>query len=222
MKTMNNKKDISLIIPVRSYDNLGTQKQLICQENTNKTGIYKWTHIISNKSYVGSSLNLSIRFKNYFNISYIKRETKKNNSLIYRALLKYGYSSFKIDIIEYCDPLFLINREQYYLDNFNFEYNTLKIARSLIGFKHSSTTIRRMSKAKLGHLRDESTKLKLSSNTQAHPLLLTKIDTGETKIFTSIRKTAQYINIHPSYLAKCINKNKIYIVRGYSIIRKYP
>ncbi len=82
-----------------SYDNADIQKQQISTENNNnKTGIYWWTHIISGKSYVGSYLDLSIRFNNYFNIYYLEGESKTNNSLIYRALLKYGYSSFKVDI----------------------------------------------------------------------------------------------------------------------------
>ena len=108
---------MATITIARSYDNADIQKQQICTENNNKTGIYRWTHVISGKSYVGSSLDLSIRFKNYFKISYLERESKTNNSLIYRALLKYGYSSFKVDILEYCDPSIVVQREQYYLDN---------------------------------------------------------------------------------------------------------
>ena len=48
----------------RTYDHahLEKQKQQICLDNKNKTGIYKWTHIISDKSSRGSSLDLSIRF----------------------------------------------------------------------------------------------------------------------------------------------------------------
>jgi group I intron endonuclease len=103
-------------------------------------------------------LNLYIRFKNYFNISYLERETKKNNSLIYRALLKYGYSSFKLDILEYCDLVVVIEKEQYYLDNLKLEYNTLKVARYLPGFKHSAATIDRISAAKLVRDRDEAIK----------------------------------------------------------------
>ena len=215
-----NKKDISYLVLVRSYDNADIHKNYIFIENANKTGIYVWTYIVSNKSYVGSCLDLSVRLKKYFNISYLERETNKNNSLIYRVLLKYSYHSFKLDILEYCDPLVLINREQYYLDNFNFKYNILKIARSLVGFKHNTTTLERMSKAKLGRIRNETTKLKLSSNTQAHAIFLIDNNTKETKVFTSIRKTAEFIGIHHSYLAKCLNENKIYIRKGYTIVKK--
>lgn len=95
----------------------------------------------------------------------------------------------------------------------------MKIARSLEGFKHSVTTIKSMSLAKLGRPRDEATKLKLSSNTQAHPIIVTEVSTGEIKMFTSIRKTAEFLGKHPSYLAKYLNKNNIYTVNGYTIIK---
>jgi len=96
----------------------------------------------------------------------------------------------------------------------------LKIARSLEVFKHSVTTIKSMSLAKLGRPRDEATKLKLSSNTQAHPIIVTKVSTGEIKMFTSIRKTTEFLGKHPSYIAKYLNKNNIYTVNGYTIIKK--
>jgi group I intron endonuclease len=164
-------------------------------------------------------LNLYIRFKNYFNISYLERETKKNNSLIYRALLKYGYSSFKLDILEYCDLVVVIEKEQYYLDNLKLEYNTLKVARYLPGFKHSAATIDRISAAKLVRDRDEAIKLKLSSNMQARTIIATKLSPRETKLFTSIRKTAEFMGMHPSYLAKWLKENKLYVGKGYSIVQ---
>ena len=60
--------------------------------------------------------------------------------LIYKILLRYGYSNFTIEILEYCDPLDVITREQYYLDKLNPEYNILKIAGSLLGYKHLDET----------------------------------------------------------------------------------
>ena len=54
----------------------------------------------------------------------------RNNSKIYRSLIKNGYSNFKLEILEYCEVDILLEREQYYLDRFNPEYNILKIAGS--------------------------------------------------------------------------------------------
>lgn len=77
--------------------------------------------------------------------------------IINKALLKYGYSEFKLEILEYCTPKDLAKREQYYMDLFFFcpEYNVLKIAYSHFplrawgpegggaegGYKHSEETL---------------------------------------------------------------------------------
>lgn len=66
-------------------------KSTILSENKNKTGIYRWTNIKSGKSSIGSAIDLSKRFRNYYNISYLEREVLSKNSVIYKALLKYGY-----------------------------------------------------------------------------------------------------------------------------------
>jgi len=58
---------------------------------------------------------------------------------IYNAILKYGHENFIFEIIEYCQPK--IKREQYYLDNFDFEYNVLANANYLAGYKHTAETL---------------------------------------------------------------------------------
>jgi NUMOD1 domain/NUMOD3 motif len=65
--------------------------------------------------------------------------------MVYKALLKYGYSNFSIEILEYCDPQNIIKREQYYIDLLYPEYNILKTAASSLGHKHSQETLRKMS-----------------------------------------------------------------------------
>ena len=65
---------------------------------------------------------------------------KIKNSLIHKALLKYGYSNFKLEILEYCDTVNCIEREQFYsaaLDLLKPEYNILLKAGSTLGYKHS-------------------------------------------------------------------------------------
>lgn len=80
-----------------------------------------FTNQINGKRYVGSSLDLSQRFKNYLNISYLLY--KKENMNIKKALVAYGFVNFKLDILEYCEPSVLLEREQYYLDTLKPEYN---------------------------------------------------------------------------------------------------
>ena len=95
---------------------------------------------------MGSSVDLYRRFMQYYNIKYITRASK--SSLICRALLKYGYSSFKLEILEFCQPSVIIEREQYYIDILSPEYNILKLAGSLFGYKHTIESIEKMSPAR--------------------------------------------------------------------------
>jgi group I intron endonuclease len=71
--------------------------------------------------------------KGYFSIYFLESEIKKgasHRSMINSALLKYGYSNFTLEILEYCDSSEVVTREQYYLDLFKPEYNILSTAGS--------------------------------------------------------------------------------------------
>jgi hypothetical protein len=102
--------------PVAIYHNASTDKLKIIKENRGKSGVYRWTHLNSNKCYIGSSIDLSRRFRDYLNN--ILHDLRKNMA-INKALLKYGYSQFKLEILEYCDIKDIVKREQYYIDYFN-------------------------------------------------------------------------------------------------------
>lgn len=124
-----------------------TPKKSIIKDNKNKSGIYKWTNKLTNDIYVGQSINLAKRFIKYFNVNYLKdRETL----VISRALIKYGYSNFSLEILEYCDVVDLNVREQYYIDTLNPKYNTLKIAGNSLGHKHTEETKNKISKSLKG------------------------------------------------------------------------
>jgi group I intron endonuclease len=119
---MNNKENNNInIIPVVSYSNADTDKSRVYGENRNKSGVFRLVNKVNGKSYVGSSISLSNTFSIYYSLSSLKR--KKGSIIIYRALLKYGYSNFSLDIIEYCEPDVLIKREQYYVVLLKPEYN---------------------------------------------------------------------------------------------------
>ncbi len=135
---MNNNK--VKVVPIISYGNAEMYKTSILEENMNKSGIYKWNNLITKKNYVGSAINLGNRLKFYYITSNLKRVLNKESSMIYSAILKYGYSNFSLDILEYCEPDILISREQYYLDSLNPSYNILKVAGSRLGSKATMKT----------------------------------------------------------------------------------
>jgi hypothetical protein len=69
---------------VAVYENSDLQKVDILKENKGKSGIYRWTNNATGKSYVGSSVNLYRRLRQYYDYSTLS--DPKCNMLINRAL----------------------------------------------------------------------------------------------------------------------------------------
>jgi group I intron endonuclease len=130
---------------VKVYLNPDKEKELIIQDNKNRTGIYRWVNIDSGKSYIGSSANLSTRFKQYFNYNHIN---KKRSMAINKALLEFGYGGFRLEILEYCDPEQLFQSEQFYMGIFNPEYNILKYTGSSSEYLYSEAAYAKRSKSR--------------------------------------------------------------------------
>lgn len=104
------KNGINNINPVVVYTNSDTQKLEILKDNKGKSGIYLWKNEKNGKLYVGSAQDITRRLRQYYSIYYL---AKDSGMYISRALLKDGYSSFSLYILEYCDEKYLIQREQY-------------------------------------------------------------------------------------------------------------
>jgi len=89
-------------IPLLVYDNTENQRKEIIKDNSNKSGIYRWINKVNGKCYVGSSVDLGYRLKQYYSYKYLTR--KKSISSISSALIKYGHSNFILEILEHCEP----------------------------------------------------------------------------------------------------------------------
>lgn len=63
---------------------------------------------------------------------------------IYQAIHKHGLQEFKLEILEYCDKIVTLEREQFYLDKLKPEYNLLKKAGSPFGFRHTLLSRKKM------------------------------------------------------------------------------
>lgn len=118
------------------WENAALLKKEILLDSKGLSGIYRWVNSQTGKSYVGSGVDLTKRLKRYYN----KTELNKRRP-IHNALLKYGHENFILEILEYCDGTNLLNREQFYLDKLNPEYNVLKYAYSLLGYRHNPENI---------------------------------------------------------------------------------
>lgn len=134
---------------------------MIIKENRGKAGIYRWINNLNGKSYVGSSINLTTRLNVYFNKNRLVTGSG-NRMAIYQAISKYGLENFTLEILEYCCKYATIEREQFYLDKLKPEYNLLKKAGSIIGFKHSVLSRKKMSELALGRVISEEARLNLS------------------------------------------------------------
>ena len=207
------------IIPIIKYNNADTQKLDILKDNKGKSGIYCWINSSNGKSYVGSSQNIARRLKQYYSIYHL---TKHNGMNINRALLKYGYSSFNLHILEYCDPADLICREQYYMDLLKPEYNILKTAGSSLGFKYSEESRVKMSNAKIGENhpmfgKKYSEEIRANMSGRPRPVGAGKPsqkievwDLLENKktIYDSISATALALGIRQTTVSWVLNKNQ--------------
>jgi hypothetical protein len=158
------------------YDNVVKAKQEILQATRNKSGVYRWTNKVNGKSYIGSSVNLNARLSHYLSSNFLAKKILTSKSAIYNALLTYNYENFSLEILEYCDRSIVINREQYYLDKYEPEYNILTKAGSSLGFKHSEQTLsmfrsRKLSGEALSNLKKAKVGATLSPLAYANRLL---------------------------------------------------
>lgn len=142
-----------------SYSDPESEKASILRENRGKSGIYMWKAKVNGKTYVGSSVDLTKRLRNYLATSYLS--DFKHIMLIYKALLAHGFANFRLEILEYCKPSLLIKREGYSIDLLKpylppprslrgGEYNILKIAGSRLGTKHSEEVKAKIKAGALG------------------------------------------------------------------------
>jgi len=228
---MNNKNNNNKIMPLITYKDLDKNKYSIYEENRNKSAIYRWNNLITGASYVGSAVNLTKRLSNYLSSYFLKKELLRNKSIISSSLLKYGYSNFTLDVLEYCEPDKLIIREQYYIDNLNPEYNILKIAGSRLGSKHSPETLlkyknRKLSPEALANLKKSKIGVAPSSPLRKinHLLATGHITTvvnkknNSVKLYGSIRAAARDLGTSHNSLLNYINTNKLY--KGIYIITR--
>jgi hypothetical protein len=178
---------------IKVYYNTFEMRKDILKENKGKSGIYMLTNKLTNDIYIGQSGDISNRFKNYFNLSYLK---SKDTFIITKALIKYGYYNFSLTILEYCDKSNLLIREQYYFDKLNPEYNILKIAGSSTNYKHS-----------------EETKLKMSTISGNPVNIYEKSSSEGFKLigsFVSARRASKFLGISGSTVIKYMNSGEIF------------
>jgi group I intron endonuclease len=115
-----------------------------------KPGIYKIQNLVSNKVYVGSSINVSVRITAHKNSL---RQNKHINTHLQHSYNKYGLLHFVFQVIEYCSEDELCTKEEYYINyyksnqrqyGYNLEY--YHVGRK----RHSEESKQKISKSNKG------------------------------------------------------------------------
>ena len=88
-----------------------TTKERIC-------GIYKITNLINGKMYIGQAQDI---YKRWYAHKYsaFKKDNKRYNVILYRAIRKYGLENFEFEILEECCVGELNEKEIYYINKYN-------------------------------------------------------------------------------------------------------
>jgi group I intron endonuclease len=144
---------------------------------------------------------------------------------ICRALLKYGYSNFSIEILEYCEPSKCLEREGYYFKVLKQEYNTsLDPTAPMSGHTHTDESKTKISDAKKGennpmfgknHSEETKTKISDSISGQNNPNYGKKVEgsgkpSQQIEVFDSQENTTtSYDSISAAAIALYIKQSTI-------------
>jgi group I intron endonuclease len=145
--------------PLIVYDNFKQDKANILKEQKDKSGVYCLINKNNGHSYVGSSINLASRMKNYLNNTFLKSKQNINMPIV-KALLKYNQSNFKLLILEHVEFQFLCAqaRETYFITYVVPYYNVLKQGYSSLGYIHTKETKLLLSELAKNRVHSDTTK----------------------------------------------------------------
>lgn len=79
-------------------------------------GIYKITNLLTGQVYIGQSVDIHRRWQEHC------RDSKKNKSLIAKAISEFGKENFSFQILEECSFQELDDKESSYIKEYNCVY----------------------------------------------------------------------------------------------------
>lgn len=216
------------------YKNVKQDKKKIYNELRGKSGVYLFINNITKDLYIGSSLTLTKRMTRHF---YYVNSDKLTKIIITKAMRKYKLENFSLGILEFCpsDIIICTDLEQKWIDYYKPNYNVLKIAGSISGFRHTIDTIKKLKELfkkenhpKLGNVTTTNTKKAINDSikkfylTRSHPSkeLKGKLSSqygiggdfvfcynqkGEELIFPSINAARQHFKVRWTHIKKNID-----------------
>ena len=156
--------------PLKIYNNFYEDRVNILKEQKDKSGVYCLINKKTGHSYVGSSIDLASRMRNYLNKTFLK--SKKNiNKPIIKALLDEGKLNFSLLVLDYSAAAasqqrmrlaeksqFLTTRETYFILSIIPYYNVLKQGYSSLGYKYTEETKKLLSELAKNRTHSDITK----------------------------------------------------------------
>jgi group I intron endonuclease len=185
--------------PVKTYNNLKEDRVQILKNEKDKSGVYCLVNNINGHSYVGSSINLSSRMRNYLNNSFLKSKQNINMPIV-KALLNYDQSNFSLLILEYAEPESIIIRETYYITYVMPYYNVLKQGYSSLGYKHTEETKKLLSTLAKNRIHADKTKALIArALTGENNPFYNKQHSTESKLRMMEARSAYPVYVYDSY-----------------------
>lgn len=160
--------------------------------------------------YVGSSTNLRIRLYTYFSLGSLNRSSR---------IIKYGYSNFSFEILEYCTKENVLEREQYYMDLLEPIYNIVAKAGSTLGYKHTEASKVKMKNLPLS---DELLQVKLQSVARKAGManrvkvVIANIKTLVCEEYLSMTEAGKALGVHRNNISDAL-KNKRVIQKNFIV-----
>lgn len=131
------------------------------------SGIYKITNLITQDSYIGSSVNIIQRKNKHFS----DLNLNKHFSLhLQRSYNKHGKQNFSFEILAKAPKEYLIKLEQWFLDKLKPTFNKREIAESNLGVVFTEEHRRKIGEANKKRIISEEQKLKMSNSLKGRKL----------------------------------------------------
>lgn len=165
------------------------------------SGIYSITNTTNGHRYIGSAVNLAARWSVHRHK--LGRGTHHSRHL-QNAWNKYGELSFAFEILEECEIHQLIEREQWWFDCAQPEYNICPAAGSSLGVKHTKEYCRNDSERQKGKHLTEEHRRKIGDSQRGKPK-----SAQAGRHISEARKGAVFTDEHRAHLSEAKKGKKL-------------
>lgn len=173
------------------------------KEIKNIEAVYGIHNIITNKWYIGSTINLHDRIRRH---RYYLLHNQHHSSKLQRSFNKYGIDSFEIVIIKQFNKLDIEQLVEQEIDTINKYnsldngYNMVKDSRIYKNFKLSKEAIKKV------------------SDKHSIPIICLTLDGNFVKKFNSITQAAKELGDQTTNISKACNHGTTHSVKGYMLL----